>query len=158
MTNEEIMDIVDCYADMIKRICFTYMKNDYEADDIFQTVFLKMIQSDIVFENENHRKAWLIRVTINCCKDTLKSFFRKNIVPIEAYKEDYYETSDYSWVKDALMEIPAKYRIVLYLYYYEQYQVKEIAEILGCGQNTVSTQLKRGKEQMKIKIGEKWNE
>lgn len=80
-SEEAVREAIDRYADMVKRICFIHLKNEADTEDIFQTVFLKYAMSDVAFTNETHEKAWLIRVTLNACKDLLKSFFRKRTVP-----------------------------------------------------------------------------
>ena len=79
----EIERAVELYADTIKRLCAVHLKNQADTEDIFQTVFLKYALCTAVFQNEEHEKAWFIRVTINACKDLLKSFFRKNTVPLD---------------------------------------------------------------------------
>ena len=75
------------YASMVQRICFIHLKNEADTDDIFQTVFLKYAMSTVEFQSDAHEKAWLIRVTINACKDLLKCFFRKHTVPFDEYIE-----------------------------------------------------------------------
>ena len=81
-SESEVNRAVDLYADTIRRVCTVYLKNYADTEDIFQTVFLKYILSSVVFESDEHEKAWFIRVTINSCKDLLKSFFRKNTVSL----------------------------------------------------------------------------
>ena len=79
----EVNRAIDQYADMVRRVCFTYMKNFADTEDIFQTVFLKYVLSCVEFESEAHEKAWILRVTINACKDVLKSFFRTKQVSLD---------------------------------------------------------------------------
>ena len=88
MRNEqEVNRAVEEYSDMIRRLCMIHLKNYADTEDIFQTVFLKYVLSSVVFENKEHEKAWFIRVTINACKDLLKSFFRSRITSLDEILE-----------------------------------------------------------------------
>ena len=86
-SEEAVREAIDRYADMVKRICFIHLKNEADTEDIFQTVFLKYAMSEVEFASREHEKAWLIRVTINACKDLLKSFFRRRTVTLDAKVE-----------------------------------------------------------------------
>ncbi len=153
-SEEAVREAIDRYADMVKRICFIHLKNETDTEDIFQTVFLKYAMSDVVFTNEMHEKAWLIRVTLNACKDLLKSFFRKRTVPLDAYVEQNgIVDAAHSEVLEAVLSLPEKYRRVIYLHYYEGYTAPEIAEILGIKENTVYTQLTRGRALLRDVLG-----
>jgi len=155
MRNElEAKLAIEKYADMIRKICFVHLKNYHDVEDVFQDVFLKYVLQDITFENEAHEKAWLIRVTINACKDTLKSFFRKNVVSFdELITEpsiiDHYDRG----ILEAVLKLPQKYRNVIYLHYYEGYSAVEIASILKKNENTVYTWLSRARTQLKSDLG-----
>ena len=145
----EVLRAMDLYADTVKRICVLYLKNHADTEDIFQTVFLKYTLSSAAFESPEHEKAWFIRVTINACKDLLRSFFRRRTVPLEeaaaqaaAREED-----------GAVLALPEAYRNVIYLHYYEQYTAPEIAEILGKNPNTVYTLLARGRDRLRKALG-----
>ena len=114
--------VIDLYADMVRRICFLYLKNEKDVEDVFQDVFLKYILSSTQFANAEHEKAWFIRVTINRCKDLCKSFFKKDIFflqDIEALPSSI--SHDYDDVFQAVLSLPPKYKAVIYLYFYEQY-------------------------------------
>lgn len=153
-SEEAVREAIDRYADMVKRICFIHLKNEADTEDIFQTVFLKYAMSDVAFTNETHEKAWLIRVTLNACKDLLKSFFRKRTVPLDAYVEQNgIVDAAHSEVLEAVLSLPEKYRRVVYLHYYEGYTAPEIAEILGIKENTVYTQLTRGRALLRDVLG-----
>lgn len=153
-SEEAVREAIDRYADMVKRICFIHLKNETDTEDIFQTVFLKYAMSDVVLTNEMHEKAWLIRVTLNACKDLLKSFFRKRTVPLDAYVEQNgIVDAAHSEVLEAVLSLPEKYRRVIYLHYYEGYTAPEIAEILGIKENTVYTQLTRGRALLRDVLG-----
>ena len=82
-SEREVSQAIDRYADTVQRLCMIYLKNQADTEDIFQNVFLKYATSTIAFESEEHEKAWLIRVTINACKDLLRSFFRSRTVSME---------------------------------------------------------------------------
>ena len=154
-TEEEIRKAIDQYADIIQKICFIHMKQQCDVDDVFQTVFIKYAKGP-VFESPEHEKAWLIRVTINACKDVLKSWFRRNVdfeQDIEAFSynnDSYCEKSD---LLQAVLSLPNNYRNVIYLYYYEGYRVADIANILHKKENTIHTWLKRAKVRLKDILG-----
>lgn len=155
MRNEQEVDrAIELYADMIRRLCMIHLKNYSDSEDIFQTVFLKYVLSSAVFENEEHEKAWFIRVTVNACKDLLKSFFRSRTVSIdELVNEPEALTDDNTEVLDAVLALPSKYRNVVYLYYYEGYSAGEISRILGKNVNTVYTLLTRSRRLLKDMLG-----
>ncbi len=131
-----------------------YLKNYADTEDIFQTVFLKYVLSSASFESEENEKAWFIRVTINACKDLLKSFFRSRTVSLDAIME--YPTElppDYREVLEAVFSLPQKYRDVVYLHYFEDYTAPQISRILGKNVNTVYTLLTRSKQMLREKLG-----
>lgn len=116
------------------------------TEDIFQTVFLKYVLSSIVFENEEHEKAWFIRVTINACRDLLKSFFRSRTVSLDQVLEQPAPLpSGHREVLEAVLSLPEKYKDVIYLHYYEGYTAPQISRILKKNVNTVYTLLTRAK-------------
>lgn len=150
----EVNRAIDKYSDTVKRICVVYLKSHSDTEDIFQTVFMKYLLSSNEFESDEHEKAWFIRVTINCCKDLLKSFFKKNTVPLEIIAEQSVEMpSENSHVLEAVLSLPKKYKEVVYLYYYEEYTAVEISKILSKNVNTVYTLLSRAKALLKEKLG-----
>ena len=119
-SEQEVNRAVDRYADLIRRLCMIYLKNEADTEDIFQTVFLKYVLSSVSFENEEHEKAWFVRVTINACKDLLKSFFRSRTTSLEVLMELPAEMpEEHREVLDAVLSLPRKYREVIYLHYYE---------------------------------------
>ena len=155
MRSEEAVNrAIENYASTVKRICFIHLKNEADTEDICQTVFLKYAMNDKVFDSEAHEKAWIIRVTINACKDLLKSFFRKHTVSLDAYVEQGgVVDAAHSEVLDAVLALPEKYRRVIYLHYYEGYPAADIAEILRINVNTVYTQLTRAKTLLRDELG-----
>lgn len=155
MRSEEAVNrAIENYASTVKRICFIHLKNEADTEDICQTVFLKYAMNDKVFDSEAHEKAWIIRVTINACKDLLKSFFRKHTVSLDAYVEQRgVVDAAHSEVLEAVLALPEKYRRVIYLHYYEGYPAADIAEILRINVNTVYTQLTRAKTLLRNELG-----
>ena len=150
----EINQAIERYSDMVWRICMLHLKNHADTDDIFQTVFLKYALYKGTFENEQHEKAWLIRVTINACKDLLKSFFRNRTISLEEVMEQVSALhNDDKGVLEAVLSLPQKYRDVVYLHYYEGYAATEIADIMHKPVNTVYTMLARARKLLKEKLG-----
>lgn len=153
-SEQEATRAITLYGDTVQRICMLHLKSHADTENIFQNVFLKYVLYSGTFENEEHEKAWIIRVTINACKDYLKSFFRTHTVPIDSIAElSATEMEDHSEVLEAVLSLPKKYKDVVYLYFYEQYTAVEIAKILGKNVNTIYTLLSRAKGMLKEKLG-----
>lgn len=153
-SEQETTRAVEQYADTVRRLCAVHLKNDADTEDIFQTVFLKYALSSVSFESPEHEKAWLIRVTVNACKDLLKSFFRRHTVPLEEAAEFPAQLPpDYRDVWEAVFSLPQKYRDVVYLRYFEEYTAPEIGRILGKNVSTVYTLLTRSKQMLREKLG-----
>ena len=155
MRNEqEVNRVIEQYSDTVRRLCMIHLKNHADTEDIFQTVFLKYVLSSVSFENEEHEKAWFIRVTINACKDLLKSFFRTHIVSLdEILDQPALVPPDNREVLEAVLSLPSKYRDVVYLHYYEEYSAPQISRILNKNVNTIYTLLTRSKEMLRKKLG-----
>lgn len=147
-----ITEKVEKYSDLLLRVAFSYMKNTHDAQDMVQDAFIKVMQKCPLFESEEHERAWLIRVTINLCKNRLKSAWFRKTGPLE--EDTLLFTPEEDQVLEVVLELPVKYRCVIQLYYYEGYQIKEIAGILGCKDATVASQLLRARKQLKIKLKE----
>lgn len=120
-SEQEACIAIEKYADTVKRICMVYLKNCSDTEDIFQTVFLKYVLSSLVFENEEHEKAWFVRVTVNQCKDFLKIFFRSKTVPLDILEDIPALSREKTDVLKTVLSLPEKYREVIYLFYYEDY-------------------------------------
>lgn len=145
-SEQEINAAIDRYADTVRRLCMIQLKNYADTEDIFQNVFLKYALSSRSFESPEHEKAWFIRVTINACKDLIKSFFRSRTVSLDQLMEQPGQLlEDHREVLEAVISLPRKYREVIYLHYYEGYTAPQISEILGKNTNTVYTLLARSK-------------
>lgn len=147
------------YRDNIYAIAFNYFKNASDADDIVQDVLLKLYRADKEFESEEHVRNWLLRVTVNQCKKiSVSSWFRKN-VPLETYAESLeYETPEESDLFLAVMNLPKKYRIIVHLFYYEDYSTRDIAQMLNLKEPTVRTRLMRARKILKERLSDVWNE
>lgn len=145
-TREQIDAVVETYSDMIIRIAYHNLRNQADAEDVAQEVFLKLMREE-EFEDEGHRKAWLIRVTINLCKDMNKQAWNRKT---EGFNEAWEPFSkEQQRVLEELWELPKNYRNVVYLYYYEELTVSEIAKILKRKENTVSSWLTRARKKLK---------
>ena len=145
---------IDRYADLVRRVCMIHLKNHADTEDIFQIVFLKYVTGTTEFESEEHEKAWFIRVTINACKDLLRSFFRSRTVSLDDLLEQPDQVpEDHREVLEAVLALPDKYRDVVYLHYYEGYTAPEIGTILHKNPNTVYTLLTRARDELRKMLG-----
>lgn len=154
-SEEEVRQAIDRYADTVRRICGVHLKNREDTEDIFQTVFLKYAMSAPDFQSPEHEKAWMIRVTINACKDLLRSLLRRRTVSLdEVLEQPAPIPEDHREVLEAVLSLPVKYKDVVYLHYYEGYTAPQIGEILGKKANTVYTLLTRARQMLKEKLGE----
>ena len=143
------------YSDMVYRLAFARVKNKYDADDILQEVFLRFIKVKENVNNDEHAKALLIRITINCSKSLLSSSWFKRTEPLS----ENLSVSDPGFdTLDAVLRLPQKYRTVIHLHYYMGYSVEEIAAILKSKPSTVKSQLHRARQMVKIDLeGEEVN-
>lgn len=149
MDGAQATRLVNEYADMILRISYSYLKQTCDAEDICQTVFLKILTKDLRFDSPEHEKAYIIRATVNACKDHLKSGFFRKTLPLEAAQNLAAPQAPDSPVLEALKALPEKYRIPIYLYYYENYSAREIGQILGKSEGNITTYLSRGRRKLR---------
>ncbi len=153
-SEQEVNRAIERYADTVRRICFVHLKNRADTEDIFQTVFVKYLLRSEPFASEEHERAWIIRVTINACKDLLRSFFRSRTVPLEELTDQAAPNDrEQREVLQAVLALPVAYRDVIYLHYYEGYTAPEIAGILGKNVNTVYTRLTRAHGLLRQALG-----
>jgi len=151
---EDVVSIaIEKYADMVRRICFLYLRNSADVEDVFQEVFLKYFINMDSFQNQQHEKAWLCRVTFNKCKDLNKSIWRKKVVSIENL-EIPFENPEQGELIMSVLKLPFKYKEVIYMHYYEGWTIPEIAEITQQNVNAVYSQLRRAKAQLKQNMKE----
>lgn len=159
VTKDYISDLLDKYGDMVLRIAYTYLKNRADAEDIVQDVFLRIIDKKPSFNDENHEKSWLIRATINMCKNKVNLFWNKNKCSIDDVQEfavsDKYNTD--TSVFQAVMELGEKYRVVVYMYYYEGYSTPEIAKVIGKSETTIRSLLHRARNKLKDMLKEDYD-
>ena len=154
MTNEQFTCLAQRYIDTVYRVALNYIKSPSDADDITQNVFLKLLQEKKAFENDDHVKHWLIRVTVNECKNLVRSRWWK-AESIEEYASQLaFDNQAQSDLFYTVMALPRKYRVPIYLHYYEGYSTQEIGELLKLPKNTVCTQLKRGRDLLKKALQE----
>lgn len=154
-SRDRITAAMEKYSDTVYRICWLYMKNKEDADDAFQDVFLRYIQAGRRFASDEHEKAWLCTVAFNRCKDLLRSASRRKVVSLETVEEPSYRPAEPgNPVLEAVQALPDKYRDTIYLYYYEGYSTAQIAAILRCRENTVYSQLSRGRQMLKERLGD----
>ncbi|MGN1457396.1 MAG: RNA polymerase sigma factor [Acutalibacteraceae bacterium] len=159
MTDEEFTRIALKYSDSIFRIAFNYCRNRADSDDIVQNVLLKYYKCDKVFESEEHIRNWLIRVAVNESKKLIVSPFKKKTVPIEELNDTLtFEHKEESDLYYAVMELPKKYRVTVYMYYYEDYSVNEIADILKENPSTIRTRLMRAREKLRTTLQGVWTD
>ncbi len=153
-SEQDAIRAIERYSDTVRRLCLIHLKNDADTEDIFQTVFLKYVLSSVSFQDDEHEKAWFIRVTINACRDLLKSFFRSHTVSLEEVMEQPAQLSpDHRDVLDAVLSLPPKYREVVYLHYFEDYTAPQISRVLHKNVNTVYTLLTRSKQMLRERLG-----
>lgn len=149
-------EAVRTYGDMVYRLALVQMKNQSEAEDVFQEVFLRLVKYRNRIQGEEHLKAWLLRVTVNCCRKQFDSAYRKRTVPMS--REPGTEDTSYEMeipgnpVYDAVRELAEDQRIVIHLFYYEEYSVREIGEILGISESAVKTRLSRARGKLREKL------
>lgn len=152
MDGREVKRLVDQYADMILRISYSYLKQTCDAEDICQTVFLKLLTNELTFASQAHEKAWIIRATINACKDHVKSAFFRRSVSLEAAAGVAAPQAPDAGILEALKSLPEKYRVPIYLYYYEEYTAREIAQILGKSEGSINQYLSRGRRMLRTTL------
>lgn len=147
--------VVNQNIDIVYRTALSYCKNTYDAEEVVQNTFAKFLQTDTTFQDETHIRKWLVRVAVNECKNMWKSFWRKNVSSIDDLNfEPEYKEKESKKLLDEVFKLPPKYRIVIHLYYYEGYSVKEIASLLNISISNVQIRLMRARNKLKNQIEE----
>lgn len=166
MERNRYVSAVRKYGNTIFRVAYQYCKSRADAEDIVQNTFMKLLQSENAFEDEEYLKRWLIRVAINDAKNTSISFWKRKVfsindamsVQFDDCADCHLQNEEHTALYEVVMRLPAKYRIVVHLYYFEDYSVKEIAEILKIKETTVQTQLMRARAKLKEQLKEAWED
>ncbi|MGI6529529.1 MAG: RNA polymerase sigma factor [Clostridia bacterium] len=146
----QIHKIIDNNISMIYRISFQNVKNKEAAEDIVQEAFIKLLETEKTFNDEEHIKAWLITVTINLCRDYYRNNIRHKIVPIEGVVINNGDgiSDEYIDLLNALYSLRKNYSLILYLYYYEEYTIQEIANMMNKTKSTINTWLRRARSEL----------
>ena len=153
-SREELAGLYERRFSMVYQICLVLMKSIPDAEDAAQTVFRKVMERTEPFRDPEHEKAWLIRVTLNACKDLKRKLFRHSTVPLEVLSEEAASVvPEQMEILEIVLSLPAKYKDAIYLHYYEGYTAKEIGTMLHKKENTVYSLLSRGRELLKQKLG-----
>lgn len=147
----EISALIEKYSGLLLKVAYSYLNNLQDAEDMVQDTFIKVIQKHITFDNVEHEKAWLIRVTINHCKNHLRTAWYRKTMPLN---EEIVFTQEESMVMAAVSGLTEKYRSVIVLYYVSGYRINEIAGLLKRKEATVSSQLQRARNQLKVILKE----
>lgn len=151
--------LMDRYRDNLFAVAFNVCKNAADADDVVQDTFVQYHTQNRQFESEQHIKAWLIRVAINRSINVTRSLWRRSSLPLEDYMESLpFEAPEDSTLFAQVMTLPEKYRVVIHLFYYEDYPVKDIAGILKVSENNVKVRLSRGRALLKKALKEEWSD
>ena len=152
-TGKEITEIYNRQVDTVYRICFSFMKNTADAEDMVQETFLRLISGNVVFQSEEHEKAWLIVTASNLCRDTLKKWWRKTADIDDPTLELKQPPFEIDHVLEAILKLPPDQKCAVYMYYYEGYSTADIAGYLRCPHATVRRRLSRARKTLKTKLG-----
>lgn len=143
-------EIIRKYFNMVYHLALSQTRSVSYAEDVTQEVFLRFIRKESIFETDEHIKAWLIRVTINCSKSVFETAWFRKTIPLE--DEIVFDTPEKSDVYFAVQDLPSKYRAAIHLFYYEDMSIKEISESLRVKESTVKSRLRRGREMLRNKL------
>ena len=150
------LELARRYKDTVYRVALNALGGDtQDADDAVQEVLIRLLERKEPFESETHAKYWLIRVTLNHCKNAMRAPWRKRSVPLEAADAlPVFDRPEQGELYAMVMALPEKYRVPLYLFYYEGYSVREIAALLGISESAVTTRLSRARQTLKTELTE----
>lgn len=152
-------EVVRFYSPMVYRLALTKTRSTHDAEDIFSEVFLRLVANKKPFDSEEHRKAWLIRVTINCCNSHFVAPWRKNVDSMDDYtlsqipdEDSPFEREDTSDVYAQVLKLPNNMREVIILFYYENMSVREISQLLGESEASIKKRLSRARQKLKLEL------
>lgn len=149
--------LFETYRDNLYAVAFNVCKNAEDAEDVVQDTFMQYYTLQKEFDSEQHIRAWLIRVAVNKAKNKNRSFWRRNKMSLEDYMETLsFETPESENLFETVMQLPDKFRTVIHLFYYEDYSVREISEILKLSESNVKVRLTRGRSLLREKLQEEW--
>lgn len=151
-TDEELTQIYNRHVNTVYRVCFMYMKNQHDTEDMVQNTFLRLMRDGTVFQNEDHEKAWLIRTATNLCKDHFRNWWSKTVGIEQAKDVGFVQKFDIDSNMEKVLALPPKYKTPIYLYYYEGYSTAEIAGILRKNHSTVRSLLHKGRKLLKMEM------
>jgi len=172
MDNRQLQQKIDTYGDMLFKLSFMRLQSVQDAEDVVQEVFYRYLKHGKEFESEEHEKAWLLRVTMNCCGKLGQSAWKRHFGPNRESVEEQrnilcgqasdpedavLQTEERASLLEAVQALPVKYRDVIHLFYYQEFSVKEIAQITGRRVSTVTSQLTRGREMLKKSLKEEYD-
>lgn len=156
----DIETLIREYGNDVLRIAYMYVKDVHTAEDVFQDVFIKIDQKLSTFEGNSSIKTWIIRITINTCKDYLKSAWNRRVIPMKEYQENaIVSDSDYAdvekqdtndMIKQAVLSLPSKYKDVVLCVYYQDMTVAKAAEVLNIAEGTAKSRLARARQRLKL--------
>lgn len=147
---ETFEQVYAAWGEMLYRLAALYLGSASEAEDVLQDVFVKLLSQKGTFRDQEHQKRWLIRVTVNLCKDHLRNARRRATVPLE--DRDLVGKEEDREILSLVLSMPEIYRAAVHLHYYEGYSVSEIGKILGLSESAVKMRLKRGREYLRLEM------
>jgi RNA polymerase sigma factor (sigma-70 family) len=150
--SEELQQIYDRHADTVYRVCFMFMKNRHDTEDMVQNTFIRLMKDKTVFENEEHEKAWLIRTATNLCKDYFRHWWSKTVGIDHATEAAVDQPFDIDSNLEKVLALPSRYKTAIYLYYYEGYSTIEIAKIMKKDPSTIRGYLHKGRKLLKMEM------
>ena len=154
-----VQDLMNMYKNNVYAAAFSICKNASDAEDVVQDTFLQYYMTHKNFDNEQHIRAWLLRVAINKAKNIQSSFWHRNGMPLDDFIETLsFETPETKELFEEVMKLPEKYRVVVHLFYYEDYSIKEIAKILRTTESNIKVRLSRGRVKLKDALKEDWED
>ena len=151
-TNEELLQIYNRHVDTVYRVCFMFMKNRPDTEDMVQNTFIRLMKDKPIFQSTAHEKAWLVRTARNLCTVHFKHWWSKTVSINQAAEVAVEQSFNIDSNLKLVMELPSKYKAAIYLYYYEGYSTVEIAKILKKKQSTVRGYLHRGRKLLKMEM------
>lgn len=156
--NTDCLQSAQRYTSNMYRLAFSYCRNREDAEDVVQEVFLKLLRQKSEFLDEQKLRSWLLKVTVNACMDLLRSPWRGRCCALEEATEPTVLMQEESELVLAVLNLPAKYRGVIHLYYYEDYSITEIAGILNVSESAVRMRLMRARQKLKEQLGGIWSD